>query len=77
MAQIVFRLDLYQPANVQVLRSSSTWSAGLGETEHSILNTYETLIEHSQKFIFIEDQFFVTSTGAAHTSGAKEVRFVH
>ena len=51
-------------ADVQIIRSSSTWSAGLGETDCSILKAYEDLIANSEKFVFIENQFFVTSTQA-------------
>ena len=38
--EIVFNGEEYLEADIQILRSSSTWSAGIGETEHSILNAY-------------------------------------
>ena len=56
--------------NVQILRSSSSWSAGIENTENSIMKTYCNLIKSSTKFIFIENQFFVTSAGKSTTGGA-------
>ena len=56
--------------NVQVLRSSSSWSAGIENTENSIMKTYCNLIKSSKKYIFIENQFFVTSAGKSTTDGA-------
>jgi len=47
-------------ATVQILRSSSEWSAGLYDTERSIQNGYLYAIEKSQHFIYIENQFFVS-----------------
>ena len=38
--EVVFNGEEYLDADIQILRSSSTWSAGIGETEHSILNAY-------------------------------------
>ena len=37
---VVFKGEEYLETEIQILRSSSTWSAGIGETEHSILNSY-------------------------------------
>ncbi|ORX95016.1 phospholipase D/nuclease [Basidiobolus meristosporus CBS 931.73] len=51
---------------VQVLRSSSEWSSGI-EREHSIYDAYIECIRKAKHFIYIENQFFVTS--AADTSG--------
>ncbi|EXX54735.1 uncharacterized protein OCT59_028117 [Rhizophagus irregularis] len=48
--------------DVQIVRSSSIWSIGLNEVEHSIQNAYVKIIEESQHFIYIENQFFVTAT---------------
>ncbi|CAF1531019.1 unnamed protein product, partial [Didymodactylos carnosus] len=42
------------------VRSSSEWSAGIKQTEHSIQNAYVELIDASKHFIYIENQFFVT-----------------
>ncbi|KAL3228899.1 Phospholipase D1 [Nakaseomyces bracarensis] len=47
---------------VQVLRSAGNWSLGLKETEHSIQNAYLKLIETSEHYIYIENQFFITSS---------------
>ncbi|EAS36720.3 phospholipase D1 [Coccidioides immitis RS] len=55
-------LGLDGSCEVQVLRSSSTWSTGTPEvTEHSIMNAYVKMIEKSEHFVYIENQFFVSS----------------
>ncbi|CCE64585.1 hypothetical protein TPHA_0I00790 [Tetrapisispora phaffii CBS 4417] len=46
----------------QVLRSAGNWSLGLKETEKSIQNAYLKLIETSEHYIYIENQFFVTTS---------------
>ena len=50
----------------KVLRSASSWSIGLSSesTESSIYNEYIQLIENSKKFIYIENQFFISNTGS-------------
>jgi phospholipase D1/2 len=47
----------------QILRSSGEWSMGLQEdqVERSIQMAYIELISKAQKFIYIENQFFVSS----------------
>ncbi|CCG82002.1 putative Phospholipase D1 [Taphrina deformans PYCC 5710] len=47
---------------VQILRSSGSWSLGLDETECSIHNAYCGMIKASEHFVYIENQFFITST---------------
>ena len=47
--------------NVQILRSSSEWSAGNTNTENSILKAYLDKISNSKYYIYIENQFFITS----------------
>jgi phosphatidylserine/phosphatidylglycerophosphate/cardiolipin synthase-like enzyme len=47
----------------QVVRSYSRWSAGLSETEDGIQEAYKQLINNSQHFIYIENQFFVSACG--------------
>ncbi|KAH3663586.1 hypothetical protein OGAPHI_004987 [Ogataea philodendri] len=54
-------LGLKGTCEVQVLRSSCFWSLGLQEPEQSIQNAYLRLIETSEHFIHIENQFFVSS----------------
>ena len=49
-------------SEVQVLRSSSEWSAGLKSTENSILQGYYELIENAKHYIYIENQFFVSKS---------------
>lgn len=46
----------------QLLRSSGNWSLGLKETEDSIHKAYLKLIETSQHYMYVENQFFVTSS---------------
>lgn len=46
----------------QLLRSCTKWSNGT-PTEHSVQNAYIDVIQNSQHFIYIENQFFITATG--------------
>ena len=46
----------------QCLRSLSYWSGGLNKTETSILNAYYHLIEKSEYYIYIENQFFISKS---------------
>lgn len=55
------KLKLGGSCEVQLLRSSGNWSLGLQEHEQSIQNAYLKLIETSEHFVYIENQFFVTS----------------
>ena len=48
----------------QIARSSSRWSHGIA-TEHSIANAYIDVIQNSQHFVYIENQFFITATSDA------------
>ncbi|KAI8336140.1 hypothetical protein BC941DRAFT_428409 [Chlamydoabsidia padenii] len=52
---------------VQILRSVSSWSSGVATTEHSIMDAYVELIGASKHFVYIENQFFVTSTQCGTT----------
>ena len=50
---------------VQICRSAGPWSLNTPKTvEHSIQNAYLKTIQLSEHFIYIENQFFVTSTAA-------------
>ncbi|PFH59167.1 hypothetical protein XA68_12728 [Ophiocordyceps unilateralis] len=60
-------LGLTGTCEVQILRSAATWSLGIEETEHSIQTAYVRMIEESQHFIYMENQFFITSTEAYNT----------
>ncbi|OAA45680.1 Phospholipase D [Metarhizium rileyi] len=60
-------LGLTGTCEVQMLRSASTWSLGTDETEHSIQNAYIKMIEDSEHFVYMENQFFITSTEAYNT----------
>ncbi|KRW98761.1 Phox homologous domain [Pseudocohnilembus persalinus] len=47
---------------VQMLRSASNWSLGINEVENSIMQAYVLQIAEAKHFIFIENQFFISST---------------
>ncbi|XP_028322528.1 phospholipase D1 isoform X2 [Gouania willdenowi] len=49
-------------ARVQILRSADRWSTGT--CENSILNAYIHVIENSQHYIYIENQFFISCADA-------------
>ncbi|OAD74703.1 hypothetical protein PHYBLDRAFT_111269, partial [Phycomyces blakesleeanus NRRL 1555(-)] len=54
--------------SVQILRSVSPWSIGFANrVEHSIQNAYVSAIHDSEYFIYIENQFFITSTKLGST----------
>ncbi|KAI9881525.1 MAG: Phospholipase D1 [Pleopsidium flavum] len=55
-------LGLDGTCEVQILRSCCWWSMGTPDkTEHSIMNAYAKMIEESDHFVYIENQFFVSS----------------
>lgn len=55
-------LGLDGTCEVQILRSCCWWSMGTPDkTEHSIMNAYVKMIEESDHFVYIENQFFVSS----------------
>ncbi|KAL8697024.1 MAG: hypothetical protein Q9201_007352 [Fulgogasparrea decipioides] len=55
-------LGLDGTCEVQMLRSTTWWSIGTPDkTECSILNAYIKMIEQSDHFVYVENQFFVTS----------------
>ncbi|KAG8926053.1 Phospholipase D1 [Tulasnella sp. 418] len=48
---------------IQICRSAGPWSLGTqNRIEHSIQNAYLKAIQMSEHFIYIENQFFITST---------------
>ncbi|KAK9471730.1 uncharacterized protein V1510DRAFT_396593 [Dipodascopsis tothii] len=57
-------LDLQGTCEIQILRSACAWSLGLAndKIERSIANAYLKAIEQSEHFVYIENQFFITST---------------
>ncbi|KAI5310412.1 Phospholipase D1 [Ascosphaera atra] len=54
-------LGLDGTCEVQILRSACQWSLGIDNTEHSIMNAYVKLIEESEHFVYMENQFFISS----------------
>lgn len=57
-------LGLTGTCEVQILRSATTWSLGTQHTECSIQNAYVQMIEKSDHFVYIENQFFISSSEA-------------
>ncbi|KXT13558.1 hypothetical protein AC579_1388 [Pseudocercospora musae] len=56
-------LGMTGTCQVQILRSSAPWSIGYrNKVEHSIMNAYCSLIQNSDHFVYIENQFYVSST---------------
>ena len=60
-------LGLSGTCEVQILRSASAWSLGIDETEASIQSAYVRMIEDSEHFVYIENQFFISSTETMNT----------
>lgn len=55
-------LGLEGTCEVQICRSAGPWSLGTPDkTEHSIMNAYIKMIEESEHFVYIENQFFISS----------------
>ena len=46
----------------QICRSVGPWSMGVEHVEHSIQNAYIKAIQLSEHFVYIENQFFISST---------------
>lgn len=62
-------LGLSGTCEVQMLRSAGDWSLGFPKDvrEHSIQTAYVKLIEESEHFVYMENQFFITSTETLNT----------
>ncbi|KAF9527594.1 phospholipase D [Crepidotus variabilis] len=57
------QLGLTGTCELQICRSAGPWSLGTpGRIEHSIQNAYLKAIQMSEHFVYIENQFFITST---------------
>ncbi|KAF9013434.1 hypothetical protein BDQ17DRAFT_1343417 [Cyathus striatus] len=57
------RMGLTGTCELQICRSCGPWSMGTsGKIEHSIQNAYLKAIQMSEHFVYIENQFFITST---------------
>lgn len=50
--------------NCQILRSASSWSVGITDTEDSIHQAYIDIIKNAKHFIYIENQFFISLLGS-------------
>ncbi|KZT64620.1 phospholipase D [Daedalea quercina L-15889] len=57
------QMGLTGTCEFQITRSAGPWSLGTPERiEHSIQNAYLKAIQMSEHFVYIENQFFITST---------------
>jgi phospholipase D1/2 len=54
-------LGLNGTCQIQILRSACQWSLGTTNPECSIMNAYIDMIRNSDHFVYIENQFFITS----------------
>ncbi|KAF2133749.1 phospholipase D1 [Dothidotthia symphoricarpi CBS 119687] len=56
-------LGLDGTCEVQILRSACAWSIGTpNKVEHSIMNAYVQMIATSEHFVYIENQFYISSS---------------
>jgi len=67
------RLGLGGTCEVQILRSACSWSLGIEDTEASIQSAYVTMIEESEHFVYMENQFFITSTTTLNVKIANKI----
>ncbi|KAF8895434.1 hypothetical protein BD779DRAFT_1619102 [Infundibulicybe gibba] len=57
------QMGLTGTCEMQICRSAGPWSMGTpNKVEHSIQNAYLKAIQMSEHFVYIENQFFITST---------------
>lgn len=57
------QMGLTGTCELQICRSAGPWSMGTPDrVEHSIQNAYLKAIQMSEHFVYIENQFFITST---------------
>lgn len=61
-------LGLNGTCEVQMLRSCGMWSMGTpNRTEHSIMTAYTFVIQKSEHFVYIENQFFISTCDMDNT----------
>nr|CAD1828512.1 unnamed protein product [Ananas comosus var. bracteatus] len=65
------------PCHCQVIRSVGQWSAGTSQTEQSIHNAYTSLIERSEYFVYIENQFFISGLSGDDTIKNRVLEALH
>ncbi|KAL8418167.1 hypothetical protein RB594_001691 [Gaeumannomyces avenae] len=71
-AEELEELGITGTCEVQILRSATNWSLGITDTEASIHAAYLKLIEESDHFVYMENQFFITggeAMGVQFTNG--------
>ncbi len=54
-----------------MLRSASKWSAGIDEIEASIHACMVQVISEAQHYVYIENQFFISSASGGTETGAE------
>ena len=59
---------LHTNVKTQTLRSVSNWATGNDIPEKSVQKAYIDLIKNSKKFIYIENQYFITSINENHNN---------
>ena len=65
--------NTYGQLNIQALRSVTKWSAGQPH-ENSIYNAYLHAIKNSKHYIYIENQFFISSESGILTKVRNEIQ---
>jgi phospholipase D1/2 len=66
-------LGINGTCEVQILRSASNWSLGIQDTECSIMTAYCKMIEESEHFVYMENQFFITSCETMNTKHVNKI----
>ncbi|KAL1650773.1 Phospholipase D1 [Diplodia intermedia] len=68
-------LGLDGTCEIQILRSACKWSLGTPDrTEHSIMNAYVKSIQASDHFVYIENQFYISS---CYVEGTKILNMIN
>jgi phosphatidylserine/phosphatidylglycerophosphate/cardiolipin synthase-like enzyme len=67
LSDVTSRAPKIGTCSCQILRSASHWSCGLpkNQIENSIQFAYLQLIEMAKHYIYIENQFFISSTAGS------------
>ncbi|KAI5777723.1 phospholipase D/transphosphatidylase [Geopyxis carbonaria] len=69
------QLSSKEGAEIQLVRSAADWSHGIAPKEHSIQNAYIAAISTAQNFVYIENQFFITSTTPSDSKSTRNPEF--
>nr|BAA24077.1 phospholipase D1b [Rattus norvegicus] len=58
--ELRYQVEVAVQPKAQLLRSAADWSAGIKHHEESIHAAYTHVIENTKRYIYIENQFFIT-----------------